>query len=214
MKKSIVRIEWPAFVLVGICSVANQSWAATINVSSCSQSAVQTAINSASNGDTVTVPAGSCSWAGAVTITNKTITLQGAGSGTNGTVINYSGGSHTLLSIKAGSQTGRMDVSGFRFVGCDTSYQSHNYWDAMHITFEGPDGWRNLRVHHSLFTHTCTMRPDIAGDSGTEGLIDHNTFEGSGSAIILSGRGAADWSTPVNFGSAGFFFYRRQYISV
>ncbi|MFO1152692.1 MAG: hypothetical protein U1E42_03345 [Rhodospirillales bacterium] len=53
--------------------------AATIAAGSCSQAAVQTAINNASNGDTVAVPAGSCSWSGVKLA--KAIQLKGAGTG-------------------------------------------------------------------------------------------------------------------------------------
>ena len=54
---------------------------------SCSREDVQSAIYSASDGDTVTVPAGT--WSAAVKINNKTITLRGAGSGVGGTTIAY-----------------------------------------------------------------------------------------------------------------------------
>lgn len=40
----------------------------TITAASCSQTDVQNAINSASDGDTVLVPAGSCVWSNGVTI--------------------------------------------------------------------------------------------------------------------------------------------------
>jgi hypothetical protein len=57
----------------------------TINAASCSQVDVQAAIDSANDGDTVVVPAGSCTWttpsAGqpAVAMNSKKIVLQGAG---------------------------------------------------------------------------------------------------------------------------------------
>lgn len=54
--------------------------AAIINAASCSQSDVQIAINSASSGDTVFVPAGQCTWSSGVTIPNG-VTLIGAGIG-------------------------------------------------------------------------------------------------------------------------------------
>ncbi|GBE19289.1 protein metal binding site [archaeon BMS3Abin17] len=50
-----------------------------INAASCSQQNVQAAIDSANDGDTVLVPAGNCTWTNAVTISNKGITVQGAG---------------------------------------------------------------------------------------------------------------------------------------
>jgi hypothetical protein len=65
--------------------------------SSCSTSDVQAAINAASHGDRVTVPAGSCSWSGLSV--NKAIHLQGAGTGqTNITLA----GNNTITKQAAG----------------------------------------------------------------------------------------------------------------
>ena len=77
--------------------------AATIPASSCSQAAVQTAVNAASDGDRVVVPAGTCTWTNAVSISNKTIILEGAGSGAGGTKIVHGGG-NIQISVSAGSK--------------------------------------------------------------------------------------------------------------
>jgi len=50
----------------------------TITAASCSSSDVQAAINSAKDGDTVLIPAGTCTWLSPVTVSTA-ITLQGAG---------------------------------------------------------------------------------------------------------------------------------------
>lgn len=200
MKQANLRIGWfTVLVLGGICGVANHSWAATINASSCSQSAVQAAIDSASDGDTVTVPAGNCTWSAAVSITSKTITLRGAGSGTGGTKITYGGSGHTLISVSAGTKTGKMDISGFWFVGGDSTY-----WNGTAMQLYGPKGWKNLRVHHNVFDGNKPWT--IKGDSHTHGLIDHNTFQGSAFGIMLYGDGASDWASPLTLGTADFFF--------
>lgn len=53
---------------------------AIITATSCNSSDVQTAINAAVDGDTVQIPAGTCSWTtSGVTVTNKVLTIQGAG---------------------------------------------------------------------------------------------------------------------------------------
>ena len=56
----------------------NKAVAATITAASCSSANVQAAINSASRGDTVSVPEGSCTWSSEVAI-DKAIRIQGAG---------------------------------------------------------------------------------------------------------------------------------------
>ena len=65
------------FFAVSLC-VAPAVHAATITASTCNNSAVQTAINAAADGDTVSIPAGTCAWTTGVTVTAG-ITLHGAG---------------------------------------------------------------------------------------------------------------------------------------
>ena len=59
--------------------LACTAWGATRQASSCAVDAVRSAINAAAQGDTVTVPAGNCSWSG-LTL-SKPVRLQGAGIG-------------------------------------------------------------------------------------------------------------------------------------
>lgn len=54
---------------------------AAIYAASASQADVQTAIDSAASGDRVYIPAGTATWTSAVTITNKSLSLFGAGEG-------------------------------------------------------------------------------------------------------------------------------------
>ena len=69
------------FIFLLIALFAVKTHAATVTAASCNASDVQTAVNSASNGDTVMIPACSqTNWSSTVTIT-KGITLQGAGQG-------------------------------------------------------------------------------------------------------------------------------------
>ena len=70
------------FTIHMICFILHttHTFATTIEAASCSLAHVQTAVSSAGRGDTVIVPAGSCKWAGTLSIT-KAIILQGAGAG-------------------------------------------------------------------------------------------------------------------------------------
>src|SRR5690349_15644936 len=54
----------------------------TVNAASCSATDVQTAINAATAGQTVNIPAGSCNWGSTVVNLAKAITLNGAGQNT------------------------------------------------------------------------------------------------------------------------------------
>src|SRR4029453_1145448 len=54
--------------------------AATINATGCTRDLVAAAVTQAVDGDTVTIPAGTCSWTTNLTV-DKAITIQGAGIG-------------------------------------------------------------------------------------------------------------------------------------
>jgi hypothetical protein len=157
---------------------------------SCSLGAVQAAIDSASTGDTVQVPAGSCSWGGssAVIPSGKNIVLQGAGVDT--TTINSSAGA-VALSVEFGSSR----ITGFTF-GCGS------------VQVDGT----NWRIDHNKFT--CGSAQEgvwMAGNRTTaspKGLVDHNSFINQRVvAVDYAGvslgelQGTNHWSAPPQFGT-------------
>jgi len=86
----VVSRIWKTILYVSLLVTPLRAQAATINAASCSQTAVQAAINSAAGGDTVVIPAGTCVWTQTVnvgtqtgwspaTFDTKAITIQGAG---------------------------------------------------------------------------------------------------------------------------------------
>ena len=184
--------------LIAIC-LSSSAAANIIQAASCSRTDVQAAINSAQDGDTVLVPAGECTWNSEVSIQNKTITLIGAGSGAGGTKIIYGGSNHGLLDIDAENKTGKMEVTGFWFYGGDS-----DYWSGTAISFGGPKGWKNLRIHHNVFENNKQWT--MVGYAGSHGLIDNNTFKGEAHGIVFWGDNTEDWETPLYLGAADFFF--------
>lgn len=72
-------------LLLACCVITNDKiqvvHAATHAATTCGSSDVASAISASSNGDTVTIPAGSCTWTSGVTISGKGLTITGAGSG-------------------------------------------------------------------------------------------------------------------------------------
>jgi hypothetical protein len=189
--------------ILSICLIAiylsSSAAANIIQAASCSRADVQAAINSAQDGDTVLVPAGECTWNSEVSIQNKTIVLIGAGSGAGGTKIIYGGSNHSLLDIDAENKTGKMEVTGFWFYGGDS-----NYWSGTAISFGGPKGWKNLRIHHNVFENNKQWT--MVGYAGSHGLIDNNTFKGEAHGIVFWGDDTEDWETPLYLGTADFFF--------
>jgi hypothetical protein len=76
----MTRFKWLLCVLFLTTLFGRQARANTFTAASCNTSDVQSAINSASEGDTVLIPAGSCTWTSGVTISGKGIIVNGAGS--------------------------------------------------------------------------------------------------------------------------------------
>ncbi|HEY1581367.1 MAG TPA: hypothetical protein VGF82_30225, partial [Terracidiphilus sp.] len=104
----------------------------------------------AQNGDTITLPPGTFTWATGVTI-SKIITLQGQGTGTGGgdqTVIidNYASG-QPLLNFQAGSP------SPSRITGMTVQSGSGSIKDGGTIKMNGPG---NVRIDHCHFKATSS----------------------------------------------------------
>lgn len=127
MTRCILQVT---FIVLFISLLSTPSTnAATINAASCSQSNVQSAVNSASSGDTVNVPScpSGANWSSRVDINSKSIVVHGAGS--SNTIINGNGFRLT------GSNASR--ITGFRFNLAPAS-------NALSVESNGvgPSGWR------------------------------------------------------------------------
>jgi hypothetical protein len=86
---------------------ASAASATTRTAATCNAADVQNAINASSNGDTVQIPAGTCTWTSGVSVSGKGIAIQGAG---GGRIIAYDNGTE-VLSIATGSLT--VNLAGF-----------------------------------------------------------------------------------------------------
>jgi hypothetical protein len=184
---------------------------ATINANSCSQTAVQAAINSASAGDTVTIPAGTCTWTSQLTV-SKGITIKGAGIDVTTIVAN--------VATKAGD-SGKlalvMDVSGATpwHLSDLTITDTGTYYDYEGV-FKINGTCAGWRMNNVKFINTNARCMVIAGNSNsapytTYGVIDHCQFINSGGQSILirpysSTAANALWSQPTNLGAADAVF--------
>lgn len=156
----IIRILL-VFFFVLLCANAN---GATIKAGSCSYSDVSSAINSASPGDTVQVPAGNCIWNSRLAI-KKGIKLIGAGIGN--TII--SAGANPLIDISPTSNNYLIRVSGFTF-DLNNKKGINLYNNA---TFPP---YYKIRIDHNRFTDSTASGAAIE-NWGCFGLIDNNTFD-------------------------------------
>jgi hypothetical protein len=189
-----------AFLLSALFGAGAQ--AATVNAASCTQSDVQAAINSASSGDTVLVPGGSCSWSGTVTVPNtKQITLSGGG---NTTITWNSGG----LDVTAGTTTNTR-VTGFTFNGSYT-----NGGCPISFTTATSPLTQAFRFYSNTLNGGSPSAPAtfICVRGNGPGLLDHNSFTASHGAdemIHVMGNGASDasgWTDSVPPGGQNMIF--------
>lgn len=172
---------------------ASNGNAATINAASCMQSDVQSAINSASSGDTVLVPSGNCTWSAPVNL-NKNITLMGNGSINTKVTWNTTG-----FAIIA---TGTWRITGMGFAkGSSGSGIVSIPVDTSSV------GWR---VDHCDFTSSSTYGESIlifgAPTVTGYGLADNNTHTNMRAVLIYgndcSPSGDKEWARVLSLGTA------------
>lgn len=187
-----------AFLLFSASAMAS-----TVNADSCSQSAVQSAINLANLGDTIIMQACSVTWTSTLNIT-KAITIQGqttcTGQGqtlscSDGTIVSASG--VPSFSIN----TSGVRITGMTFIGGAGS-------DGHVVTCDtcAPSGWR---IDHSSFKSSVTSDRGIYVHSGA-GLIDHIFCRNDDDCLSVDGRnnadtfaiGDANWSQTLSRGTA------------
>jgi hypothetical protein len=178
-------MRWLIFL---VCSLAT---ATTYTATSCSNANIQTAVNMATDGDTVVVgTGGTVTWSGNITLNNG-VTLNGAGctiSGNGGTI------NITLDSVAS------TRVTGFTTTG---AYGGPPYF----ISATGSPTTKYLRIDHNTFADTTTGDTWITIAGNPLSLIDHNTFNSGGQAaeeIHNFGYGAGSqtgWTDNVTPGS-------------
>jgi hypothetical protein len=163
-----------------------------INAASCDQGDVQAAVNSASDGDTVLVPAGECEWNSNIRI-EKNIEIIGAGAGE--TVITISGSNIEAFRVYDGQAGGSYTfrISGFEFNGNSRA----NHAIDIHETSIG------FRIDNNKFVD-CGSRTIEFGPNSVrvEGLIDNNEFiDSSSTAIVIQGDRTASWERGETYGT-------------
>jgi hypothetical protein len=184
-------------VLVGASFSGEASaLASTTNAASCSLIDVQAAISSASSGDTIIVPGGSCTWATVLAIpSTKVITLNGQGVTING-----------ALDVTSGSSTSNVtSITGFTWTS--TGYCGTTNAITTHSTVS--TGW--VRIFSNTFSENTNGTFICTEGDGTHALIDHNTFtlgsSGGGAELIhVLGDSSAGWSTDVVPGGPDMVF--------
>ena len=183
-----------ALILVLCLVCARTASGATVNAVTCAQADVTSAIGSATSGDTVSVPAGNCTWQTSVTLT-KAVVIQGAGAG----VTNITLASGVKLDLSTFAST---SVTGIAFTS--STKTTSEEW----ILARGQD----FRIHHNTFTNTqagtnnaCILSKGGTGIPHPVGLVDHNTFVNCRVYIqgdISNAFGNAEWAEDTDWGAS------------
>lgn len=170
--------------------MAHQSQSSVIKVSSCSLSDVQTALKSAVEGDIISIPAGSATWSGPLSITKKNITLQGSGIGK--TIITGSGQLFNL----SGQTGNNLRITGVELHSCSACIQA-NGSGSPKMTVQ------NFRLDNSKFVKAYLV---VQTSGAMTGVIDHCTFvDCYGARLYGSNDPNAKFPLPLGTSDALFF---------
>jgi len=171
--------------------------AATINAVSCSQADVQSAINSAGDGGTVTVPTGNCNWSGTININKQRLTIQGAGVGQ--TIITSS----DQLFSTVGESANGLRVTAIEFRNCVQCF----YFDGSGSPKEAT---KNFRIDQCKFKDVYVA---FETDGEATGVLDHNVFEDSYGTRIY-GSNSASATFPFTMGTSNAVFFEDNTIDM
>lgn len=173
-----------AVLAVPLLFAAAEASAATVTAANCSQSAVQSALNSAANGDTVVIPNGTCTWSGLLNVDARNRNIHLRGQSVTGTIINAAAA--PMVSIQG--------VAGYTWRFSDMTISAAASGQEI-VSVNGTA--KNWRINNINFTNTGSslFLFTIRGD--TFGVIDHLNVSGGNSGIIsLIGGGFSSWTNP------------------
>jgi uncharacterized membrane protein YgcG len=219
---------WPVAVIF-VVLVGGVASAKTVTAPSCELTDVQSAVNSASAGDTVVIPAGSCTWTGTLSIT-KSLTLTGSGTAKSGPTEFGAGTVTTVITDNSGTNNSLITVSGLttgQFVrvsllDLEPTASTQVGWPVIITGKCSSSGCANFRLDNIVWgkTNYWTYQPTLLTETlvstdNVFGVVDHNTVA-PGSASDRSpefininhtswqGVGAYgdnSWASPDSFGS-------------
>lgn len=183
----------------------------TVTALSCSQLDVQTAINNATAGQTVNIPAGNCTWGGAnaVQINGKAITLNGASNTT--TIINLPRDVSTVFHVtKSTSGVTRIQNINFKVNLTGTVKATPHP-----VVFDGP--WPNgqpivftnnvINLNVADFSTIATPGGVIAANNVVHGTVVGDTF-----FALKQPNDNTSWNTANSFGTRDTTGWMNTYI--
>jgi len=198
------RATAASLATVLLCA-ANSAAAANVPAATCDADDVQTAIDSAADGDVVQIPPGPCTWTEPVAIgevtnwdpmefSSKAITLAGAGMGQTVITIDMDSSEDALSLIGEAGKPIR--VTGLTFTGARNEGRCQR---AIVVGGEA-EGWRIDRVAMD-YRDVHGVSPGCGIGARGVGVIDHCRFENVYTAVASFGDGDASWERPLALGS-------------
>jgi len=209
MKSSKIALIVFATLLLSF-ALSLQANASTVTAASCSQADVGNAISTATYGDTVTVPAGTCTWTSSLVMT-KGITLTGAGS--SETIIR-SGPVGGYLMIYTPDKTSvstnaRFEISGFTLDMANTGdagiWLNNTAGTPISQVLVHDNVLKNMNAGNKSLDPAC-LRVGENGD--VYGVTYLNTFQDCKVVGENYGDYQISWNTTtLNYGAANNFYW-------
>ena len=163
---------------------------------------VQAAIASASDGDTVGVPAGSANWSGEFSFT-KFINLMGAGSGQTHITSTYTSSDYMIYWWPDNPELDLpMRISGFDFNFANKCAGIHL------VNLPGGHICHNVRIDHNILRNGTNNLIGIAG--AIYGVADNNVLTQSIFGVQITDNHNSEWSwhnTNPEYGTANNFYF-------
>jgi hypothetical protein len=188
------------YLLLLLILTSSSAWADTHASATCENKTgeltVQAAIDAAAAGDTVTVPAGSCTWDTSLSIT-KGVILQGAGTSSTIITSNLTAANYTdyliTYQIAVPATDGMVDISGFKF-------DSNSKGGGILVLNLSSTAIYNLRIHGNIFTRSdythgsYEKHASIYSLGNVFGLVDNNYFIDNYKDIVVLGYDSESWA--------------------
>jgi hypothetical protein len=174
----------------------SEIYAFNLKALSCSYSDVLHAYNSASPGDTVQIPPGTCIWYSTLNI-NKSINLIGAGS--SATTIVWGGytTNYALINVSLSNDV-PIRISGVHFDLLTNKPGSYR-----HAIYIYGNGLTKVRLDNNKFTKG---HGSVFINGRVWGVIDNNLFVNGSIPIYVNGEGNSAWDLPIVAGTANALF--------
>lgn len=198
-------------VIFFVCFLSARS--ATWTAATAQRADVVNVLGLASSGDTVIVPAGSATWASAIT-TTKSIQFIGS-DGTlpplavNNTSIITTAAGVTAFDLTPAADTSLTRIAGFKFL--PGSFSTH----CVNVHGATPNGSgtavTQLRIDHNYFYRGGRA---VYAQGNTYGVVDHNWFQGCSIAVGPEGDNYATWNRAITAGTANALFIETNTFNV